>query len=400
MNRDSPPNRPRRTLETVVGWYASERAVDRITRAAGAGLDLVDFWDETRDALTPAVPHHITPCWYTLDPASLLVTSHYDHGMIPQLPPEWLAHEYREEDYHKLADLARSQRTTSTLHEATGGDPSSSPRFKQYIEPYGGEQELLVALRARTGETWGVLALYRASGQPQFTPEERELLQTLAPHIAEGARRGLLVGEAKDPEQAEAPGLVVLTESMGLESLTPGVDQWLIELPGGERAPEQLPHAVLSVAGQALKTATAEVPGEVAFARVLSRDGRWIVLHGAVLQSRRRRVAVIVEPAHPARISPLLMAAYGLTDREQEVTRLVLSGLATSEIAETLSISPHTVQQHLKAIFEKTSVRSRRELVANVFFNHYEPRLRDNEQRALDGRPLRGGPASDDLRRR
>jgi DNA-binding CsgD family transcriptional regulator len=118
------------------------------------------------------------------------------------------------------------------------------------------------------------------------------------------------------------------------------------------------------------------------------------VLHGAVLQSGTgRRVAVIVEPAHPARISPLLMAAYGLTEREQDITRAVLGGSATGEIAQALHISPHTVQQHLKAIFEKTGVRSRRELITRVFFTHYEPRLRDNEQRALDGRPLRGGPA-------
>jgi DNA-binding CsgD family transcriptional regulator len=377
-----------------VGWYASERAVERITRAAGAGLDLVGFWEETREALAPAVPHHLAPCWYTLDPASLLVTSHYDHGMIPELPPEWLAHEYREEDSHKLADLARSRRTTSTLHEATEGDPARSERFKRYIEPYGGEQELLVALRARTGETWAVLALYRASGQPEFTTEERELMQMLAPHLAEGARRGLLIGEAKEPEQPQAPGLVVLTEKMRPDSLTPGVERWLEDLPGGDRAPDRMPDAVLSVAGQALRSATAEVPRETAFARVLSRNGHWIVLHGAVLRSdSRRRVAVIVEPAHPARISPLLMAAYGLSDREQSVTRLVLSGADTAEIAGTLSISPHTVQQHLKSIFEKTGVRSRRELVAKVFFNHYEPRLRDNERRAIEGRPLRGGPA-------
>ncbi len=377
-----------------MGWYAKERAVERIARAAGQGLDLVGFWDQARDALAPTIPHHLTPCWYTLDPASLLVTSHYDHGMIPELPSEWLAHEYQDDDCHKLADIARLRAGLSTLHEATGGDPSSSPRFKRYIRPYGGDQELLVALRTRTGETWGVLALYRAPGQPQFSAEERELLRALAPQLAEGARRGLLVGEAIDPEQPGAPGLVVLTESFEPDSLTPGVERWLAELPGGDRGADALPHAVLSVAGQALRTATTQAPGEVAFARVLSRAGRWILLHGAVLHSGgRRRVAVIVEPAHPARITPLLMAAYGLTDREQAVARQVLSGASTVEIGQALHISAHTVKEHLKSIFDKTGVRSRRELVAKVFFAHYEPRLRDNEQRALTTRPLRGGPA-------
>jgi DNA-binding CsgD family transcriptional regulator len=102
---------------------------------------------------------------------------------------------------------------------------------------------------------------------------------------------------------------------------------------------------------------------------------------------------VIVEPAHPARITPLLMSAYGLTEREQEVTRLVLQGDSTAQIAERLVVSPHTVQEHLKSVFDKTGVHSRRDLVGKVFFSHYEPRLRDNEQRAIDGLPLRGGPA-------
>jgi DNA-binding CsgD family transcriptional regulator len=103
-------------------------------------------------------------------------------------------------------------------------------------------------------------------------------------------------------------------------------------------------------------------------------------------------VAVIIELAHPARITPLLMAAYGLSEREQDVTRLVLQSCSTTDIADRLYISVNTVQQHLKSIFEKTSVRSRRDLVGKVFFAHYEPRVRDNERRAVTGEPLRGGP--------
>jgi DNA-binding CsgD family transcriptional regulator len=58
-------------------------------------------------------------------------------------------------------------------------------------------------------------------------------------------------------------------------------------------------------------------------------------------------------------IAPLIVEAYGLTAREREVMSLLMRGFATGEIAGRLWLSPHTVQDHVKAIYEKTGVRSR-----------------------------------------
>ena len=366
--------------------------MDRIGDLAGHGHDVITFWKEVTEILTPLVPHYMGPCWYTLDPASLLMTSHFNPAM-PVLPREWMELEYYEDDVQDLATVARSETGVSMLHEATGGDPSSSPRWQANKE-MGGDQELIVALRTPSGDSWGSLGLYRETGEPRFNQEELEFISGAAPLLGEGARRALLFGEARDPEGPDAPGLLVLTGGGEVESSTPGVERLVSDLPGGDLDAGRLPAAVLSVAARALRTAEGrDAPGDVAVARVLSESGTWVVLHGATLASEgATRVAVIVEPAHPARITPLLMAAYGLTEREQEVTRLVLQGESTAGIAERLVVSPHTVQQHLKNIFEKTGVSSRRDLVGKVFFSHYEPRLRENEERASDGRPVRGGP--------
>ncbi len=373
---------------------ARQRARNKIARLAGQGLDLVSFWRESTEALASAVPYYLAPCWYTLDPASLLVTSHFHEG-VPELPPQWLMREYYKDDVNKLADVARSERGISTLHDATGGDPTGSPRWQANIA-LGGDQEIIAGLRTQAGHVWGAVGLYRETGQPLFDDQELRFIQEVAPYLAEGARRALLVGEATDPEGPNAPGLVVLSHQWDVESATPGVEHWLSDLPDGDWRAGKLPSAVLSVAGRARRTAEhPDEPGEIAVARVLSRSGMWVVLHGvSLISSGSRRVAVIVEPAHPARISPLLMSAYGLTEREQDVTQLVLQGNSTVEIAERLVVSAHTVQQHLKSVFDKTGVRSRRDLVGKVFFAHYEPRVRDNERRVGTGQAIRGGPIS------
>jgi DNA-binding CsgD family transcriptional regulator len=370
------------------------RAEDKITRLSKQGLDMVAFWRACTPVLAEAVPHVATPCCYTIDPASGLVTSHFQEG-VAEFPPEWIAMEYAEEDVNRLPDVTRSPSGVSTLYEATGGNPNSSPRWHASMA-YGADQEMVAAVRTRGGEVWGAIGLYREPDRPLFDAYEQAFLAAISPLMAAAVRRALLIGESIDPEGPDAPGMIVLGPDWHPELMSPGVEEWLRDLPDGNLAASRLPTAVLAVAGRAARSApSTDDPAEVAVARVLTRSGRWVVLHGVPLAALdSQRVAVIVEPAHPSRIVPLLMSAYGLTDREQQLTRLILQGLSTMEIADRLVISVHTVQAHLTNIFTKTDVRTRRDLVTKIFFAHYEPRLLDNEQRTAANRPFRGGPAA------
>jgi hypothetical protein len=113
----------------------------------------VAFWRACAPVLADAVPSDAALCCFTLDPASGLVTSHFNEEML-ELPPDWLVHEYVEDDVIQLTDVARSPSGVSTLYEATGGDPSSSPRWHALMAD-GGDQEMVAALRTRAGEVWG-----------------------------------------------------------------------------------------------------------------------------------------------------------------------------------------------------------------------------------------------------
>ncbi len=115
---------------------------------------------------------------------------------------------------------------------------------------------------------------------------------------------------------------------------------------------------------------------EVAKVRVPRRNGGWFLMHASLLTGDSEGpVAALISPATQPEISTLIVEAYGLSKREREVARLVFAGLATQEIADALHVSSYTVQDHLKAIFAKVGVHSRRELVAQVFLQHYAPRL-------------------------
>jgi DNA-binding CsgD family transcriptional regulator len=370
-----------------------ERAQERLRRLAGAGLDVEAFWRSATAEIASAVDFDWRPCWFTLDPASLVITSHFNEE-IDELDDAVFHNEYVDNDFNKMADVAAAGQHVVTLARATEGDLSRSPRFRDLLSGNGLAHELVAILRS--GETcWASVTLYREKGRDDFSDEDLAFLHVVGPLLAEGARRGLLIGEAYDAgavqspaEPDAAPAVVVLDAALGIRSMTASGTWWLLQLNGSR---ERVPAALRAVAAAALDDAT-EPETQPPFARVRTRTGSWAFLHGSRLEQNGSEVAVIVEPASPERLGSLLMAAYGLTAREQAIAQQVLQGASTEEIARKLHLSPYTVQDHLKSVFEKTDVRSRGQLLATVFFDHFRPRVRDNESRVRAGRMIRGGP--------
>jgi DNA-binding CsgD family transcriptional regulator len=93
-----------------------------------------------------------------------------------------------------------------------------------------------------------------------------------------------------------------------------------------------------------------------------------VTLEGAQLEggAASGNVAITMREASAAEVFDLLCMTYDLTRRERQLVGLVLDGLATKQLALAMGISPHTVQDHLKAVFAKTGARSRRELGAQL----------------------------------
>jgi DNA-binding CsgD family transcriptional regulator len=339
-------------------------------------------------------------CWHNVDPATSMLTSVMgdsspSNPLLPML-------EYGTQDLNHYADLACARITAAGLREVTGGMPDRSRRYREVLQPMHIADELTAAFV--TGSAfWGCARLYRSADWPPFDTVEIAFIASLAGPLAEGFRTALIATGTAVQDSTDGPGVVVLDDDGGVASITPAAERWLCDLfdvvPG---APGPLPHVLFAVASRARAIAAgARADNTIARCRVPTRSGRWLVLHGERLNTAGQdglrmpaerksgtgpspaalrdagggQTCVIIEPAPAAELAPLIVCAYGLTDREQQVTRCVLRGMATKEIASALALSPYTVSDHLRLVFEKVSVSSRTELAARIFFDHYYPRI-------------------------
>jgi len=252
----------------------------------------------------------------------------------------------------KFRDLAASGRRAARLSEP--------PRLR------GVGDELRVVDVGDSGLRAGFV-LYRRHGAPRFTARDVNVLASLKGECVEAQRVRLEQDLSADGGDSDR-GMLVLGEHDDIEMADAAATAWLEELSVTGR---RLPLVVTAVAERAREIESGRTDA-AATVRARARSGRWVLVRGSALGNggKAPRIAITLEPARAPELAEVIADAFGLTARERRVTELVGRGLPTAAIAAQLYLSAYTVQDHLKAIFEKLDVSSRGELVARLFVDH------------------------------
>ena len=364
--------------DLVSRWDPQRLAAD-IERVGARGLPYGELHAELAARIRQVMPVDAF-CWHGLDPDTRLLTTANPVELMTGgfLTPETEAmaagavvtSEYLRDDVNTFADLAGRRLPVAILSETTRGRPERSSRYVEYLAPIGTPFEMRAAMVTR-GRAWGCVVMHRAEVTGDFTPDEARTFARLSRPIAEALRASYRFDAARRPGEPRAPGLLILDATDDVELTTPPAAALLGLLIDDDPAHRRVPAPVLTLAADVRRRGR---EGRTAASLHVPTSSGWLTLHGSLPDgSTDGRVAIVVQSAGEDYALPLRLEVFGLTPREREIATLVARGLDTAAIAERLVISPWTVQDHLKAVFIKTETRSRRELLAQVFFHDQLP---------------------------
>lgn len=357
----------------------ADRVRSDIEVLARAGLDIDTFLAEAMASLARAVPHSAS-CVVVVDPATHISTGTFKFGSLErdnERDGDWGRIEYEGGDETSFVDLARTGASAVAVSEVTGGQIERSIRMREFLTPYYEFHDELRVLAQTDGQTWGGICLHRADEAP-YRREEVSFAASVAASFAVGLRAGLLArtAHAASTLDAAGPAVIIVDDENQIAQVSVGADAWLDELATVDNS--QNPSSTLAALVAGARRFSQGQTGLLPRCRLRLRSGRWLVLHASPLAgpgASGGQVVITIEEARPPEIVPLVVAAFQLTPRERDVTQLVLQGVETKDIAARLHMSVYTAQDHLKSVFEKAGVRSRRELTARVFFDQYVPRM-------------------------
>ncbi|MGK5553263.1 LuxR C-terminal-related transcriptional regulator [Actinomadura kijaniata] len=240
-------------------------------------------------------------------------------------------------------------------------DPSPDEPVREVMAAEGFGSELRVALTSGD-QVWGAMSLLRERGSRPFGDEHAEAVERARQAVVRATRRFVTGQPLRPADAGTAVGTLVVDRDFTVTAMTDSChgllhalscDTAAINAPLSARVLRSVVFAARRTGGPVVDT-------------VPTARG-WVALHGQPLPGDRPdQVVLTVQPASGAALLRAAACWYGLTRREQTVIQLTLEGLSVKQIAHRLGLSPHTVNDHFKAVRRKTDVSGRDELLARL----------------------------------
>lgn len=232
-----------------------------------------------------------------------------------------------------------------------------------FIATYGTYDVVSIAFVDRFG-WWGFLDLWREGGQ--FSAQDCELISLLAEPVTTALREcraaTFQLGDNGLERAPSGQAVLLLGSDLTVRRRTPQAESDLRALLPTEESRRPVPAAVYNVAAQLLAV-EADIDAHRPMARTTMTPGRWISVQAARLGAD---IAVTIGPIEQRERWTLFCRTHGLSDRETEIVICLAEGDDTHALAARLHLSEHTIQDHLKSVFAKTALNSRRELLARA----------------------------------
>ncbi|MBN6038128.1 helix-turn-helix transcriptional regulator [Amycolatopsis sp. 195334CR] len=330
------------------------RPLRELVAAAGGGATWVETGAALSQALAAAVPHDAMRL-AGADPRPDLAICSFSfwHGYEADFSRALLRGCHTGNDPYQWADLASRQVPAAVV----GLNPGRDRRHlaaRQLFTGHGVGSELRLLLRDARG-VWGTLGLLRAEGGRQFDADDITAAARLTPALVAFLREYVTAVPLCPASPSPSPGVLLVGPDHDVRAATANAVEWRACLADRQAAPAWTGKAFFGGLSAATRAgATPLVVGPPAF------YGRWIACQAERLGED---VSVIIQAATAAQLLPVLCSWYGLTARERQVVEQLCDAAAPKQIARRLDLSVHTVNDHLRAVFRKTGVHGRDELI-------------------------------------
>ncbi len=343
---------------------AQGRAHERIAAVGAEDLDGRDLRLRVLAVLREAIGFDAY-VWLLTDPVTTVGTAPLaDVPCLPELPA--LIKAKYATRVNRWTALQESSSPVATLREAVRGDLNSSLMWSQVLCRYGISDVVSVVFADQFG-CWGFLDLWRHDSSGPFSSAEAGFLAGVAGPLTAALRQcqaRTFVDPAVQRRLESGPVVLTLDDDLRISTRTAASRAWLELLLPPEPDARAIPASVYNVAAQLL-AAENGVDTHPPFARLHLADGFWLAVRAARLSpdqpaaGQPATIVVTIEEASASERIDLFGRACGLTARENELLGLLATGSDTRLMARQMSLSEHTIQDHLKSIFAKTGAHDR-----------------------------------------